>query len=252
LYGWHHTGYIVGEYESMYRYIADGDTLVSNSVPGGANQGYLMNFPNTIKIEKIKLNCNYTIAMILYISNDSTDGFDGNWTTVNSSSTTANVYGTFNCSPVNDTKWLKIYFDTPGNVYLRCLHIFGTYQSPLFEFWDDSESARFTADYPLSLADAPNDADYAGTLNFKLKNTDSGTHSYSLTIVPVKYNADAIITDHFTLSVDGGSTKLLTVTVSSLGAGNFSGSIGVYGDVTKAHNPANGNHYFAVHVAVTA
>jgi hypothetical protein len=236
-------------------YILDGDIYVNPGVDVTAwYTSHLWNFPCSIKLEKImyRISATPNAQGVWTVSNDSTDGFDGSWTTVNSDSMVGGTNQVFVFDPVVDARWLKgTYWYQFGRI-LSFMHIFGQYQSPLFEFWNNAADAELTADYPLSLANAPNDSDYAGSLNFKIKNTDSSTHSYSLTIVPVKYNADAIITDHFTLSTDGGSTKLSTVTVSSLGAGNFSGSIGIYGDVTKTHNPANGLHYFAVHVTVTA
>jgi hypothetical protein len=248
------THVITGTYTSVNRYILDGDQYSSSVVGSSDTQGaFLANFPCEVQIEKVIYKTNATRTCSFKISNDSTDGFDGSWTTVNSDTTVAYSYQTFIFSSIVSARWLKCTVDTGSygfNMY--CMHIFGMYQSPLFEFWNNAADAEFTADYPLSLANAPNDADYAGSLNFKIKNTDSSTHSYSLSIIEVKYNADAIITNYFKLSTDGGSTKLTTVTVSSLGAGNFSGSIGIYGDVTKANNPANGNHYFAVHVTVTA
>jgi hypothetical protein len=45
---------------------------------------------------------------------------------------------------------------------------------------------------------------------------------------------------------------LTTVTVSSLGAGLFSGAIDIWCDVLIADNPADGYHYYSVEVTQTA
>lgn len=236
-------------------YCIDGDLSQSQAVPNTSN-AWLFNFPNVLTISKISIKANSSFTATVYKSTDTTDGTDGTWTEIASEALTAYNYQDITFTPT-DTQWIKIL--TVG-VTSACfaIHIFGDYQSPLFELWDNGESAKFSADYPLALANAPNNVDYHGHLQFKLKNTDTGTHSYSLTIKAMRWNtnspyyADSVISSYYTLSVDGGSTKVTTVTITGLGADSFSGTIDLYGDVVKANNPIDGKHYFAVDITVTA
>jgi hypothetical protein len=232
----------------------DGDQYKDDTLDIGARY-LLFNFPDTVQLDKVGLKMNSaTTGISFQISTDSTDGIDGSWSTLLTDDLDyAYTYQEFALTPT-DATWLKLT-RSGGFTFnpFRCAHLFGEYQNPLFELWNTGESAELnTVNYPMSLSDAPNSADYAGSLSFKLKNTDSSTHNYSLTVAPIKYGGDSIITNYFKLSTDGGSTKNLTVTVSSLGAGNFSAAIGVYGDLTKANNPADGKHYFTINVTQTA
>lgn len=241
------------EISTTNKQILDGDTYSSSSYSGlygSDDYQLLMNFPDTIQISAIKFKASGTTAFDVWVSTDSTDGWNGTWTQVlDSNYTPAYAYQIFNPTVLN-AKWLRVY---PPNVgYIFCLHLFGEYQSPRFEFWNSAGSAELSAEYPLAMANAPNLQDYAGNAQFKLKNTDSSTHSYSLSILAVKYGGDAVIADHYKLSTDGGTTKLGTVTVTALAAGALSGVIDVYGDVVKAHNPADGYHYFVIDVTETA
>jgi hypothetical protein len=225
-------------------------------------QQYMWNFPNTIQISKVGLRlsngaswCNLNFE----VSNDSTDGFDGSWTTLasNQNYPTAYAYQEFGSWSLVDAKWLRIHrygtndsVPTPTGIF-----IFGDYQSPLFEFWDSAESTVLTGDYPLSLADAPNDANYTDTFSFKVKNTDASAHQYTITISPTKYHDmryydvdDAVIADDFFISDDGGATKSISLTTDSVVAGDFSDTITIYGDVLKSNNPGDGKHYFWIDV----
>jgi hypothetical protein len=126
--------------------------------------------------------------------------------------------------------------------------LFGEYASPLFEYWDENESAEIDDNYALSFVEAENNLDYNESLAFKIKNTDSIDHTYTLELIATRYGGDSVITNFFTLSNDGGITKPTTVTTASIPAGGFSEVINVYADIPAGNNPADGWHYFSVKV----
>lgn len=154
-------------------------------------------------------------------------------------------------SPIQNCRWLKDTHNSNYNYYNRAIHIFGEYQAPLYELWKVDESLELTDEYPLVMPDAPNDTDYSQRIQFKLKNIDTSSHSYSLSIVAARYIGDSLITNYYKLSTDGGATKLTTVTITDLAAGAFSGAIDIWGNVIKANNPADGLHYFGIEVTQT-
>jgi len=221
----------------------------------GWHTSWIMQFPAIVQISKLIANfTNYGGGNNIKISSDSTDGVDGSWTVVNTDSIpTLNVYQEFTLSPVSDCRWMKftIYQDYHG-IPLRALWLFGEYIDRYFEFWDSSESAEFTAEYPLALPDARNDADYSERVQFKLKNVDSVQHDFTVSIAAVRPGGDSTVTNYITLSDNGGSSKSSSVNISALGAGAFSTTLDVWGDLLKANNPADGHHYFAINVEVTA
>lgn len=220
--------------------------------------GIILGFPKNIKIEFIRV-CHTggtsNFAKDVWVSTDSTNGLDGTWTQiVTNVSYTAYQYTELTASSVINCRWLRIkHHAMPAeNTYARSVHIFGEYQSPRFEFWDAAGSAELTAEYPLSLDDAENGSTYTDYVAFKLKNTDSASHDYSLSVVPLKYGGDSIVSNYIKLSTDSGSNKSTTVTISGLAAGNLSGEIRLYGDLTAVQNPGDGLHQFAVDCTETA
>jgi hypothetical protein len=242
------------EFTASNRKLLDGDPYDSNKLNTGTYGGIIVQLPQIANITQIITKRDESSTGAIQVSNDSTDGIDGTWTTVVTSGTiTANVWHTLTFSSSPDCRWIQDKHNSGlGSQNTFGLWIYGVYKAPLYEFWDVGESARFTSEYPLSLAEALNSSDYSEKLQFKLKNTDSSTHDYSLSIIKAKYSTDSFVTNKIRLSVDGGSTKLTTVTVSSLGAGLFSGAIDIWCDVLIADNPADGYHYYSVEVTQTA
>ena len=233
------------------RDILDGDlSKTSYVLPPSDHPWLLVNFPSPVAIDKIGLRRSGTSPVVVRVSNDSTDGFDGTWTPVleGAGYDVVGVYQLF-FPTVQAASWLRIEASRVNNYNV---HLFGEYVSPRFEYWNSSGTAELTDDYPLTMANAPNLDDYHGNTQFRLKNTDTSPHSYSLSVKSLRYGGDAIITNNYTLSVDGGSTKLATVAISNLAPGELSGVIDVFGDVIKANNPADGYHYFWVDVTETA
>jgi hypothetical protein len=233
----------------------DSDFTWAGSVDSiGWNSSWMFEFPDLVQLSKMIVNVTpYGGTNTIRISADSTDGVDGSWTTVNTDSLVVTTNQVLTLSPVTNCKWLKftVYQDYHG-ITMRTLQFFGEYTAPWFEFWNSAESSEFTAEYPLALPEARTDADYSERVQFKIKNVDSITHSFTVTAIAVRSGGDAFITDHFKLSTDGGSTKTSSITLTGLTAGSFSGTIDLWGDVTKAHNVGDGTHYIGVEVVVTA
>jgi hypothetical protein len=213
-----------------------------------------LNFPANLTADKIGLSSNDAQSITVEVSTDTTNGIDGNWTEVLSAGVTGTAYeySEFAISPLS-APWLRINILTSTwNDNIRSLFIFGEYDAPRFEFWDEDGLIELTNNYPLLMANAPNFEDYHGAKGFRLKNTDSVAHTYSMVVAAVKYGGDAIISSNWTLSDDGGINKNGSLVLGALDAGEVSGVIGVYGDVLIADNPADGYHWFVVQVQETS
>lgn len=243
--------------------IMDGVSTSSNTVNlySGAvttKTGMILNFPGVIRVSKIGMKINLiggSSTLIIKTSADSTTGVDGTWTTAYSGSwPTVGEYGELIMTTVSDALWIRFNWEPNFTNEPLCyaFHVFGEYQAPRFEFWNVGETAELPNDYPFDLPVAGNRTDYSDRFQFKLKNLDSSVHTYSVSIEALDYNGDAIVTDHITLSVNGGTNKASSVNVSSVSAGGFSSAIDVWGDMTTAHNPANGYHFFRIKVTETA
>jgi hypothetical protein len=228
----------------------DSDPTQATKVGFGLSETLAFNFPSPVAIDQIGIRAAGNYAFTAQVSSDSTDGVDGTWEEVGYFAYSNFPALQFFAPTATAATWLRLIF--PNNAEYYNLFLSGEYQAPRFEFWNAAGTAELTSEYPLAMASAPNLDDYAGSAQFKLKNTDGDPHSYSLTIKAVRYGGDTVITDNYKLSVDGGTNKLLTVVVGSIDPGNLSGVIDVYGEVAKANNPADGYHYFVVDVTETA
>jgi len=231
--------------------ILDGDQYATNMVDF-ANKGMMIHFPGNLSINNIKLKFNQSSTSLkIETSADSTDGFDGTWTTLinNGSYLTPNytMYG------MNDTvcTWVRVSNTNGGTIY--CAHIFGTYTVPKIEVWRADKTQEFTADYPLSFPNIPDSSNFSSYVDFKILNKDSVPHSYQLTVGAVKYNGDVIITNYFKLSLDNGVTKATTVIAKSeanvsvaVPSNGYSQTVRIYADILKTQNPADGYHYFTI------
>lgn len=160
----------------------------------GNRWGAILNFPDTIIIDKFTFrgfpDAGTNIDTIVEVSSTSTNGIDGTWATAYTGTLITNTENIVSITPVSCT-WFRIRitgtYESWG-IDIRQLNIFGEYQTPRFEFWDTTETTKFTANYPLDMADAPNYADYNGSISFKLKNVDSSAHSYNLNLNSVKWD----------------------------------------------------------------
>lgn len=229
------------------------DTYTINSNAGDYGQvpGIAFNFPGECQISKIQIKTTGIGSPInAFVSEDSTDGFDGAWTQVLNGTQNLTAYTLFTFGLLPTTcRWLKIVTNAPSNWGVMSLYLFGEYQSSeRYQFWDAAGNYQLTGDYPLQFPDSNMITDYHQTQSFKIKNTDSSPHSYQVNIEPIRNNGDALITNGWTLSTDGGSTKQASVTVGPVSAGAFSGAITVCADFLKTANPGDGYHYWYIDV----
>lgn len=209
---------------------------------------YYFDFGAECTIDKIGLLFNYTGTAALYVSSDTTDGEDGNWTTAMASK--AHTGGAVNINyltPETPTAgtWARLELDggVPSYSRLYSLHLFGSYTTPNFELWNGTGTSEITTENPLAFPDAFNDTLYDEDLTFTIKNTDSVTHSYSIEVLPATTAADSFVTTYFSPT---------PTTVTDLTAGSTSSAITINGNVAAINNPADGKHYIKVKVTETA
>jgi hypothetical protein len=238
--------------------ILDSDPTWTSGTDGTGN-GYergiwlIINFPVPMIIDKVAITFVMSATVTAEVSSTAWDGLTDpdEWTSVLAS--TAIVGGItpveLEITPVA-ASWLRVKISTGMSLssVLRRFFLFGEYNTPLFEYWDENETAEINDDYALSFPEAQNNIDFNESLAFKIKNTDAVDHTYSLELTATRYGGDPPITNYFTLSNDGGSSKLPSITTANVIAGEFSETINVYADVPAANNPADGWHYFSIKV----
>jgi hypothetical protein len=258
LYPWNTTNHTVGtELDEATRLALDDDEFIASGYDPGS--GLALQFADLVQLHSVKVIFIAAVSPLkVYICADDVPGnYDPvghpeTWTQIlNQTYTTGYSYIEFSFSPIADAKWVLI--DGEGvNIYT--LQLFGEYPSPKFEFWNTGETAELnTLQIPLPMPNAPNSVDYHQYLNFKIKNTDSSAHTYSLGIYAIKTGGDTFITNYFTLAkYSDGYTKAGSITLASIAAGNFSENLRVYGDFVKNANPADGKHYFVINVTETS
>jgi hypothetical protein len=228
--------------------IWDGDVAVTDTYQN-TNSGVLFNFPSLFHISQLGLKVNGAVTGIIFSgSADSTDGIDGTWTQIMSTNLPSAVY-TLTAVTEMDLTWLKA---TNSYSPKFCVHLFGQYVTPRFEFWASNGSAKLnTLNFPLSTPNAPNNAIFTADQAFKIKNLSGGARSYAVSIRPIRYNGDTLISNNYFLSLNGG-TPATTVNITSLADGTLSQVIDVLATVSVANNLADGRHYFSVDVVETA
>lgn len=241
----------------------DSDPIWVSSGYGAANGGtygsykwLMFNFPSACTIDKFGINFQKSITVAADISNNSFDGLDGDWTSVLSPTgyTASPTTAEYSVTPLSAT-WFRIKLgSTSGtnNLDVYKAHLFGEYDTPRFEFWNDAGTYELSLNYPMLMPTAPNFEIYSGVQSFRLKNTDVQPHTYTLSVTATKNGGDSIITNNWTLSQDGGITKAGGIALPTIPAGSFSDVIQIYGDVSIAANPADGIHYFVVEALETA
>ena len=212
------------------KYTLDGDATNGDYIMF-ENGGIIFNFPDTLSLDKIGWKDDSESptngTLIIEGSTNSTDGLDGTWATLKTVDPIPSdvVYVEWAITPTNVT-WLRFRrtsTDTTFDLKVFNLHIFGEYQAPRFEFWDTTETTKFTANYPLDMADAPNYADYNGSISFKLKNVDASTHSYNFNLNSIKWNdsldlvKDVTIDNYFQITKAGLPTDMSDTFTASNG-----------------------------------
>lgn len=232
---WTYNYTIYGVLTSGNRYTLDADASHTDLVDCETDDkwGVVLNFPDTILLDKFTVrgypgnpHQAQNLPILVDVSSNSTNGIDGTWSTVYAGTISYTAENIVSITPVS-CKWFRIrstdtYYGYTG-MQLRQLNIFGEYQTPRFEFWDTTETTKFTANYPLDMADAPNYADYNGSISFKLKNVDSSTHSYNLNLNSIKWNdsidkvKDATIDNYFQITKAGLPTDVSDTFTASNG-----------------------------------
>jgi hypothetical protein len=222
----------------------DGIADTANIVSGGY---VLINLPTPVKLARLGIRWGATTVngVTIDVSSNSADGFSGDWITIYGPGPISAV----TASPVEiyagngeTVKWLRISGTIHG---IRNIHIFGEYQAPSFELWDETGLAELDTDYPLNFGTALKSQNYSHIETFRVKNLDTIAHTYTLTVQAIKYGGESFITDNFKLSTDAGATRATSVFVT-VASGALSGVISVCADVPSASNPADGPHYFCV------
>lgn len=210
------------------------------------------NFPAPVTIDRIGWKSPGATSIDFEVSSNSNDGIDGDWTAVSAQAnyTDINFVTHFDIDTPTEGTWFRVTHS--GVNWIRSYFLYGEYTSnPRFEFWNDTESAEILDNY-VALLDAPNGTAYSDTYDFKIKNTDAATHSYDITIIAMNSFGDTFVTNNYRMSTDGGSTKLVTVSVTDLAPGAFSGILTLCADSLPAANPGDGYHYFTIKVTETA
>lgn len=227
-------------------------------------QYLIWHFPNYVSLEKAVLGF-YNKGGWSYdtcawqVSYNTTNGIDGSWTTVNSNSPTfhvtkQHVTQVFSAQPA--TRWLRLYcwgdFSSQGwhETYCGYLHLYGTYDNESFELYDNETTPALITDWTDFLsADgiAYDDVDLNLNRQFKIKNTDTVSHTYTIDCSGGLYPfSDSLVDTYYRISKDGGATPVTNLTTASVAPDAFSEVIDVDFTLTAANNPTDGIHYFRV------
>lgn len=211
--------------------------------------GVAVNFPVAASIKKIgvKVRSPGTIGYDVTVSSDSTNGVDGTWTNVLalSSPPPDRAYTEYGLLELSCT-WLKLKRrDTSQGEIFSCF-LFGEYNAPRFEFYNEAGSEELSGNYPLTFPNASNLNDYSQVQKFRIKNTTAAPHTYSLQVNPLRSGGDTVITTNFKLSLDNGANKFNSVTTAQVQPGELSDVVSLFADVLRASNPADGDHYWYV------
>lgn len=236
--------------------ILDGDTTSTSYVGKASNETnyrILFNFPDLINISKVGIKTmpasgtgQMTNLSILY-SSDSTDGIDGTWVEHNTLFSANDAEYTEWEINISNIKWIAMPSFSGVNSFYS-IFIFGEYISPRFEVWDVNGTQELkSGDFTFGITNISSNYDYEGKSSFKVKNTTEYTKNYSISILPLKYGGDTVITDNFFLSKDAGVTKLQSITIYDVLPNTLSQDIiDIYASILAINNPGDGNHLYTV------
>lgn len=229
--------------------VLDSDIYTANQVSFSSNS-LMFNFPSSINIDKVGVKFNQPSrpsGWQLSYSADSTDGIDGTWIDVPQTfSHTNNTYTEWEIL-LNSIKWLRLpSADIDGACYN--IFIFGEYENSTFEIWDANGSGELNTEvYPFGITGVTSYTDYSDKKQFKIKNKTDFTKNYNITISPVRYGGDSIISNYFSLSLDGGTTKASNITLYNVEPGAFSAEVvDIWTDLLSTNNPGDGYHYYSI------
>ena len=234
---------------------SNGTANLSNIGSIGADgQCVVFNFASPVQIDKFAFRAhssdsNAADGITAQYSTNTTTGGDGDWISI-SSSMVIGKWGYTKEMAVTptSTQWFRLLFHTGGSQPFRdmnvsVIHLWGTYDTPQFEMWDDLEVGILDTEIALSFPVAESYADYDETISFKIKNVDASAHTYNITVLALPYSGDTFVTTYFKVSETGGDTDVTTLTTASVASGAFSAQIDVGVVLSSINNPKDGNHY---------
>jgi hypothetical protein len=222
----------------------------------GSGRGIAWNFPKQATIRDLVVRFNEARSWNLEISNNSSNGYDGDWVSVHSStiSPSVGVISSYTLSNPTAGTWFRIYATSGDTGAWYSAHLYGEYVQPSFEFWDATPTAELTGVNPLAISTiGTNNSDFNEYSSFKIKNTniDGLSHTYTVYALPVV--TDTTVSNNIFIAHDSftGGDKVAGATgwtTPSVANGAFSQELRVYSTISQANNPADGFHYFLVKV----
>lgn len=246
------TAYIQDDKNILDGDLYKSDTIGKKNATGSYN--LLLNFPDTITINKIGIKISNPSSWdgeqwSLWASSDSTDGIDGTWTEVYEFARPTVYAYTEHVVEIIDIRWLKGPTVNNSQTWYN-FSVFGEYTDPDFELYDSNGTERLSSDYLFTeTTNISNVSDYSGRKQFKVKNDTDTPHTYTITLEPLKYGGDIIISNYFSLSVDDGTTKAQSVTTSEVAPGELCEEIvDIWTDLLAIDNTGDGWHYFSINI----
>lgn len=235
----------------------------SVGAPGLGNY-IIFNFPSPVTIDRILMILFYRRSYIkIEVSSDTetsaNPGITGTWDEVMPATLPNNLgnwypFNDWSITPI-ETQWLRLtatsdYFDHYMDV--AALHLFGSYTSPQIDLYDTQTTpAKITTDTYFDWIAAPSNEDYNQTKSFHIKNNDTISHTYNVTVSSQIIAGDDFITtnSNFEVSDDAGITRGLTLVTDPVLAGDLSNQIDVYSIISSANNDGSGWHHLKVEVS---
>lgn len=227
-------------------------SYVDRSVMGPDEQDdYLIwNFPQPVRIDKLGCWMQAAVGGSFQVSDDTDNsavpGVTGTWTTVKTivSTVPGSSFGFHVMDTPTYSRWFRWNKGSQWWVHVWALHLFGEYESPLVQLYDiEATPALITDPTYFDFPAATTNIEYAEEIPFKVHNNDVEDHTYLVTLSPQNYEGVTFIDDHFTLSVDGGTTKVSGLTTELIIPGGNSQTIVMHADIPSVENPGTGWYY---------
>lgn len=244
-------------YQQASTSILDGDVYTSDtigSISSNSTYNFLFNFPDSITINKIGFKIANPSSWDgevwkLWGSSDSTDGVDGTWEELLDFNRPSVITYTEYTVEISGITWLRGPTVNKDQSWYN-FSIFGEYENANIELWDALGTEKLSYEYLFSETTLiENSSNYSGCKQFKIKNSSTMAKDYTITISPLRYGGDLIISDYVSLSTDGGTTKSPSVTIYSVQPDTLSDDvIDLWTDIEQVNNPADGWHYFSIEV----
>ena len=204
-------------------------TLISSA---NVYSGIIHKFPKASNIEKIFLSFIWATpgtggssTLLVEVSADSTDGNDGAWTTIYTSSltvpATTSAFRMFLQTQTPDEltatyTYLRISWSAHAQLNaLRLLNYWAYLEptSPPYDFYDGQGITKIQVGEMLLGLFAGNAA-VDKTFKFQIKNNDTVSRTYTLTFAKVKVTADAVFVTHIGLTTDGTSAVASSIALT--------------------------------------